>query len=389
MYQIGEAETRAVARVIRSGQLFRYRGGEGGECDTFEKELCRKLGCRHSILVSGGTGALICGLVGLGVGPGDEVVVPAYTFMASPVAVLAAGAVPVVAEVDDSLTLDPADVERKITRRTKAIMPVHMMGLPCDMSALRRIARKRGVLIVEDACQAVGGSYRKKRLGTIGDAGAMSFNHFKIVTCGEGGAVLTSNRDVFERALIHHDGGATFRGHTLRNELFCGWGFRASEFQGAIMRPQLRRLDGILKKLRARKRAVVEALKGSKAYSLSPVRCRDGDCGVATAIRVGSERAMRRAIDCVNQAGLHASSPIDSGMHVYSNWTPILKQRAAHHPKRNAFRLTPKKYRYTKTMCPRTTAVLSTTLFLHTDFARSVAEHRRAASRARKLIEAL
>lgn len=389
MYEIGDAEVRAVERVIKSGQLFRYRGGEGGECDTFERNLCRKLGCKYALLVSQGTGALICGLVGLGIGPGDEVIVPAYTFMASPVSVLAVGAIPVIAEVDDSLTIDPRDVERKITRNTRAIMPVHMVGLPSDMNAIKRVARRHHLKIIEDACQAVGGSYRGKRLATIGDVGAFSFNHFKIIACGEGGAVITSNKEILHRALIHHDGGATFRGHTLCVDPFCGWSFRVSEFKGAIMREQLKRLDRILARLRSRKRAVYAELRGSKAYAMSPIRCKNGDCGVATAIKFSSEVRMRRALECLNSGGLSASSPIDSGIHVYSNWEPILARRGSSHPKRNAFRLTTKRYRYSKTMCPQTTRILSSTVFIYTGYGRSVAEHRNMARRARELLEAI
>src|ERR1035437_6045721 len=119
MYEIGDKEIQAVARVIKSGQLFRYRGGEGGQCDQFEQELCAKLGAKYSLLLTSGTGALICAMAGAGIGPGDEVIVPAYTFMATPLAVLAVGAIPIIAEVGESLLMDPRDAEAKITDRTK------------------------------------------------------------------------------------------------------------------------------------------------------------------------------------------------------------------------------------------------------------------------------
>jgi len=389
MYEFGQKEIEAFERVVRSGQHFRYRGGEGGECDRFEAELCEKLRCRHAILLSGGTAALICGLVGLDVGPGDEVIVPGYTFMASPLAVLAAGAIPIIAEVDESLTLDPADVERKITRRTRAIMPVHMVGLPANMRALKAVARRRGVCIIEDACQAVGGSYRGRRLGTIGDVGAFSFNFFKIIGFGEGGAVMTSNRLIYHRALIHHDGGAAFRGHKLLVEPFCGSSFRVSEFHGAVMRAQLRRLDGILRRLRARKAALVEALKGSKAFALNPVNCRAGDCGVATAIRFGSQAQMRAAAEALAAEKVPAWSPIDTGIHVYSRWTPVLNQRGAGNPRLNPYRLAKKKYRYSPDMCPRTLEILCSTLFISTDYGLSPAQHRTLGRRVRRILDRL
>jgi dTDP-4-amino-4,6-dideoxygalactose transaminase len=300
------------------------------------------------------------------------------------------GAVPIIAEVDESLMIDPADVEKKITRRTKAIMPVHMSGLPADMDALVKIARKHKLKIIEDACQAVGGSYKGKRLTTIGDVGAFSFNQFKVIACGEGGAVVTSQRSVFEKALIHHDGGCFSRGHVLETPIFCGWSYRVSEIQGAIMRVQLRRLDRILANLRARKQAVYEALAGSHKYKMSLINCPKGDCGCTTAIKFESEARMRAAEKALKEAGITAcGSPIDSGIHVYSRWSPILEKRASSHPGRDAYKLTEEKYQYSETMCPQSTAILSSTLTLFTEYALSVAGHRRRASQARKIIESL
>ncbi|HEY3417439.1 MAG TPA: aminotransferase class I/II-fold pyridoxal phosphate-dependent enzyme, partial [Armatimonadota bacterium] len=228
MYIMGEEEVAAVRRVIESGQLFRYRGGEGGETDQFEKAWSEKIGVQHTVSLTSGTAALICAMVGLNIGPGDEVIVPGYTFMATAIGPLGVGAVPIIAEVDESLTIDPADVERKITPRTKAIIPVHMNGLPCNMDVIMAIARKHGIAVVEDACQADGGSYKGQRLGSIGDVGAFSFNHFKIIACGEGGALVTNDRVIFERALIHHDSGCVFRDHAdqLGIPFFAGWNFR-------------------------------------------------------------------------------------------------------------------------------------------------------------------
>ena len=388
MYEMGDAEIKALARVVKSRQTFRYRGGEGGECDKFERALCEKLKCKHSLLVSQGTGALICALAGLDIGPGDEVIVPAYTFMATPLAAVALGAVPVIAEVDESLAIDPKDVEKKITSRTKVIMPVHMNGHPSDMAPLKNIAKKHSLKIVEDACQAVGGSYRGRRVGTIGDVGAFSFNHFKIISCGEGGAVVTSNKLIYHKALMHSDGGCAFRGHDMSLDIFCGWGFRVSEFQGAIMRVQLRRLDRILRNLRARKNAIYDALDGSPAYRMNRVNCREGDCGIATYILFENEAEMRKAQKALDAAGIGAGPPIDTGTHVYSAWEPILDQKGAGHPKRDAFKIAGKRYQYTKTMCPRSTELLSSTLSIYTNYSATVAENRETAKKMRTVIEA-
>jgi len=261
--KIGEAEAQAAAKVIRRGELFRYGGaqaGRFGECAKFERELAGKMGTKHALVLTSGTAALICGLVGLEVGPGDEVIVPGYTFMATALAPLALGAVPVLAEIDESLTLDPKDLEAKITPRTKAVIPVHMLGLPANMDAIMRVARRHHVKVVEDACQADGGCYRGQRLGSIGDVGAFSFNFYKNITCGEGGAVITDDRAVYERAWIHHDGGAAFRpqAEDITVPFFAGWNFRMNEILAAVLRVQLRRIDGLLRRTRSVKARIIE-----------------------------------------------------------------------------------------------------------------------------------
>src|SRR5256714_2125512 len=174
--EVGDEELEALERVIRSKNLFRYYGvGEGPqEVASFEREFAEHMGAEHALAVNAGSSALICGLIGSGVGRGDEVIVPAYTWNATANAVLASGALPVLAEVDDSLTLDPADVEAKITPRTRAILPVHMRGNTADMHALVELARERGLALLEDACQAAGASFQGRRLGSFGDAGAFS-----------------------------------------------------------------------------------------------------------------------------------------------------------------------------------------------------------------------
>jgi len=387
MYEMGQKEIDAVARVIRKGQLFRYRGGEGGECDQFERALCERLKCKHALLLSQGTNALICGLVGLDIGPGDEVIVPAYTFMASPLGAVALGAVPVIAEIDESLTIDPRDVERKITKRTKAIIPVHMGGLPSKMDELVRIAKKHKIKIIEDACQAAGGSYKGRRLGTIGEAGAFSFNQFKIISCGEGGALVTSDKMIYHKALIHSDGGCAFRGHDLSAEIFCGWGSRVSEIQGAIMNEQLKRLDGILGRLRPRKQAMSAALRGSSHYEMSPVNCVKGDCSTITTVLFENEKITLKVMDALKKEKIAFGRPFDSGIHVCWEWKPILEQRGSGHPRRDAFKLAGRNYTYSKDMCPNSRRILSCSLMFFTEYKKSVAENRKSGATIRKVIE--
>ena len=376
MYIIGQEEADAVKRVIDSKQLFRYRGGEGGESDSFEKDWSEKIGVKYSIAVTSGTAALISGLVGLGVGPGDEVIVPAYTFMATPSAALAVGAVPVIAEVDSSLTLDPKDVERKITPRTKVIIPVHMVGLPSNMDAIMDIAARHDVKVLEDACQADGGSYGGKRLGAIGHAGAFSFNHFKIITCGEGGALVTDDREIYERALIFHDSGAGFRAHAgdMHVPIFAGLNFRINEILSAILRVQLTRLDPMLDAMLTEKRTLINALSGAGPFTFNPINDVEGDCGTTLALLFEDEATNRRFIAGCHEAGVRADTPIDSGIHVYSRWEPVLKQRGSHHPAFDAYKLAEEPVSYSEDMCPTTLELLARTAYLYTDPTRTRAD---------------
>jgi dTDP-4-amino-4,6-dideoxygalactose transaminase len=376
VYIIGNEEAEAVRRVIESGQLFRYRTGEVSETASFEDAWAEKIGVKHAVAVTSGTAALICGLVGMGIGPGDEVIVPAYTFMATALAPLAVGAVPVIADVDESLTLDPEDFERKITPRTRVVIPVHMCGLPCQMDEIMAIAREHDILVLEDGCQADGGAYRGRMLGSIGDAGVFSFNYYKIITCGEGGALVTDDEDIYERALIHHDGGAAFRSYASRmsTPFFAGWNFRMNEILSAVLRVQLTRLDGILGALRAEKRTLVSALKDEPAFCLNPVNDPEGDCGTTLALLFETPEATRGFLANLSAEGVDASTPIDSGRHVYTNWEPVLEQHGAHHPGRDAYQLAAEPVTYTKDMCARTLSILERTAYIETSATRSPAE---------------
>jgi len=389
VYAIGQEEIDAVARVIRFGKLFRHAPGADSESNQFELEWAQTIGVERALMVTSGTAALICGLAGMGVGPGDEVIVPAYTFMASAIAPLAVGAVPVIAEIDESLTLDPADAERKITPRTKAIMPVYMRGLPADLDAILEVARRHNVAVIEDACQAVGGSYKGKRLGSHGETGAFSFNYYKNISCGEGGAVVTDDETVYQRALIFHDGGAAFRSNAAEMKIpfFAGMNFRTNEILAAIMRVQLTRLDDILEALRAEKRFLVEELRDCAAFTLSPVRCVEGDCASSLALLFDSPKEAEAFVAALKELGVGAMSPINSGRHVYSNWSPILEKRGSHHERLNPYNYPDVKVEYAPDMCPRTLDILARTVDLSTSPTRSKDESAEVVKKVRQAAE--
>ena len=331
--EVGDEELAALERVIRSKNLFRYYGvGEGpGEVDAFEREFAQLMGAGRALAVNAGSSALICGLIGCGVGPGDEVVVPAYTWNATANAVLASGALPVLAEVDESLTIDPADVERKVTPRTKAILAVHMRGNAADVRSLAALAQRHGVALVEDVCQAAGASFEGRRLGTFGDAGAFSLQFNKIITTGEGGVMITSRADVYETAIEVHDCAGPVRqgGQPPR---FPGWNFRASELMGAVARVQLTRLDGLLERMRANHARLAAALSELPGLTLRRSNDASGDAGIALIAYAESAELAADAADALRAEGVPAVqmySPRVVDMHFYPFWRPVLDALAA------------------------------------------------------------
>ncbi len=382
MYEMGSREAEAVRKVIESGQLFRYHEGETATWSArFERDLAEKVGVRYALATSSGTGATVCALVGLGVGPGDEVIVPAYTFIATALAVMTVGAVPVIAEVDDSLTLDPEDVERKLSPHTQAIIPVHMLGLPCDMGKLTRLARKHKVKVLEDAAQAAGGSWRGKRFGANGDVGIYSFNYYKIISSGEGGAVLTDDKDIYHRALMQHDGGCAFFSLAAAEgaPVFAGGNYRVSEITTAILCEQLKRLDGILKRLRARKAAMAELLARSEAFDLSPVRDADGDCATTVGLRFDDADAAAAFAER-HAADASMFRPIDTNRHVYGNWEAVMEHVAAH-PAMDPFQWAKRKIDQGPDCCPRSLDVMGRTVCVRVPYGLTLAETRKLARR--------
>ena len=258
----GADEVAAVTEVLEEQNLFRYR--PDSQCNLFEQEVAEFLGVRHALIVNSGTSALICAMKAVGIGPGDEVIIPSYTYMATPCAVVGAGAVPVMADIDDSLGLDPADVERRITPHTRAVVPVHMRGVPNRLDALLEVAGKHGLKVIEDCCQCVGGQYRGRRVGSYSDIAAWSLNFYKTISAGEGGVVFTDDTELFERAGYASDPGLPlWQGQDTRSidwdaESFPGAGFRPSELIAAVSRVQLTKIEDILSHQRHLKRAFLE-----------------------------------------------------------------------------------------------------------------------------------
>ncbi len=248
----GEEERKHINDVMSTGILMRY-GFDGPrkgvwKAKELEAAICDTFGCKYAQLVSSGTSALTTALSALGIGYGDEVIMPSFTFVASFEAVLSVGAVPVMVDIDDSLTLDPEAIKKAITSKTKCVMPVHMCGSMAEMDALQAICKEHNLILLEDACQSIGATYKGKKLGTIGDAGTFSFDFVKTITCAEGGAVLTNREDIYIASDGYSDHGHDHKGVDRGADLhpFIGYNYRISELHAAIGLAQIGKLDNFL-----------------------------------------------------------------------------------------------------------------------------------------------
>jgi 8-amino-3,8-dideoxy-alpha-D-manno-octulosonate transaminase len=297
-----------------------------------EHAICEKTGAGHALLLADGTAALTTALAALGVGAGDEVIMPPFTFVATFESIIAAGATPIVAEVDESLCLSPESVYERITPRTKVVMPVHMCGASADLDGLSRIARDNGLLLVEDACQAFGASYKGRALGTIGDAGCYSFDFNKIVTCGEGGALVTNNSEVYERADMYHDHGHdhTMSDRGAEGHPFVGYNYRISELHAAIGLAQIAKLDRFVSIQRVNKAAFKRALSEISEVRFRAMPDPDGDCATFLSFFLPSEDSARRVARSLKEAGIEGVFHwYDNNWHYIRNWRHFKERKFA------------------------------------------------------------
>lgn len=324
-YLVGKEEIRELMDLMESGHLFRY--GDLNDPDfkhkvhTLEEEFSEYCGVPFGIATSSGTSSLLIPLFALGAKPGDEVIVPAYTFVASYSAIIFAGFIPVLAEIDESLTLDPKDVEARITPKTRAIMPVHMLGNPCEMEKIMAIAEKHNLVVIEDCCQAAGASYRGKKVGTMGLAGAFSLNVFKTITAGDGGMIITRDPEMYEHMFAIHDQGHTpsRTGVEVGKRYILGLNFRANEVTGAVALAQLRKIDMICSMLQEKKKQFKELISSAEGFKFRMLNDEAGAIAtVCTVIFDSKEKA-----DTVCKA-LGTDTVDHSGWHVYANMEHIL-----------------------------------------------------------------
>lgn len=320
LYWFGEEEKKLVLEVLESGHLSRYGKLEDPKFTrqvyNLEKEFAGYVGVPHALATSSGTSALLCCMVAAGLKPGDEIIVPAYTFVATYSAAAFLGLIPVLCEIDESLDIDPEDIERKITPRTKAIMAVHMLGNPCDMDRILALAAKHKLRVIEDACQSAGASYRGKKVGGIGDVGAFSLNVFKTITAGDGGLVTARTEDHYRLAFGFHDQGHSplRAGVEVGARCILGLNFRMNEVTGALALAQLRKIERILSALREKKRKFKEQIGEIPGMRFRKLNDPQGECGTLLTVLFDEPKRAAR----VAQA-LGTKTVDQSGWHVYAN----------------------------------------------------------------------
>jgi 8-amino-3,8-dideoxy-alpha-D-manno-octulosonate transaminase len=341
VHHMDAKEIQAAVRLLKARSPFRYYGVKlQKEVEKLEAELARYYGAKYAIAVSSGTGALMTALSALGVGPGQEVIVPAYLWVSVLAAVVNHGAIPVVADIDETFCLDPADAEKRITSKTTGIIMVHMSGAPGDVKAIQKIARGRKLWLLEDCAQCNGGSVGGKKVGTFGDMGIFSFQMNKNMTAGEGGAVITNDFRLYRRAVACHDLGYARdeKGRLIFNDPdLCLWGmgYRMDELRAAVLRVQLKKLPRIIRSMHRSKYRIRKALEKLPLVQLRKIQDPKGDTScflittypnAETAQRVCA--ALRAEGIVTHPQGISNVVMTDWGLHLYSNNVSLIDRRS-------------------------------------------------------------
>jgi 8-amino-3,8-dideoxy-alpha-D-manno-octulosonate transaminase len=334
----GDEERKEINDVMETGILMRY-GFDGPrkglwKSKELEKAICDKFGCRYAQLTSSGTSALTTAMAALGIGYGDEIIMPAFTFVASFEAVLSVGAVPVLVDVDETLTLNPGAVRRAITTKTKCVMPVHMCGSMADLDALQEICKEHDLILLEDACQSIGASYKGKMVGTIGAAGTFSFDFVKTMTCGEGGAVMTNDKDVYTKCDGYTDHGHDHLGADRGADLhpFLGYNYRISELHAAIGLAQVRKVDRVLEIQKKNHQQLKNALSQLPEVSFRVIPDPAGDSCTFLSWFLPTEEITRAVVAELKEQGILAGNFywFDNNWHYIRKWGHLKNATALH-----------------------------------------------------------
>ncbi len=331
----GKEERKEVMDVLETGILFRYNHDEARKgiwkTKTFEKEFAEFHGVKHCHMVSSGTAADNVSLAAAGIGAGDEVIVPPFTFIAPVEAVINCGAIPVFAEVDETLCLSPEGIEAVITPKTKAILLVHMVGAMAKLDEILAICKKHNLVLIEDAAQALGGSYKGKPLGSFGDVACYSFDFFKIITAGEGGAVITNSDEIYEKAHTWSDHGHNHIGDNrgAEDHPILGTNYRISELHAAVGLAQFRKIDFIIEHQRANKKVLKDYLKKFPQVSFREIPDESGDSATVINIFLPTAKEAKKVSDKMTSVGIPAAYWYNNNYHYIKNWDHLKEMKVA------------------------------------------------------------
>jgi 8-amino-3,8-dideoxy-alpha-D-manno-octulosonate transaminase len=367
---LGEEEKKEILEVLETGVLFRYgfpaqRQGRY-KVEEFEKAFAAFTGRERALAVSSGSTALKVALAALGIGFGDEVVTTGFTFVATWEAILEAGAVPVFTEIDASLNMDPEDLARKITPRTRAIIPVHMLGAQARIREIMEVASRHNLPVIEDTAQAAGGFLQGKALGSFGSIGTFSFDSVKTLTTGEGGMLIMDDPELYRRASEYHDHGHDHIGadRGLEGRSFIGFNFRMMELQGALGLAQLRKLPDMIARQRANKGRLKAALSALQGIGFRHLPDPDGDTATFLAFSLPDAPKALAFKELAGKAGLGLVYFLQNTWHYYRNWEHLLGQKS---PCRNGWPYRAadgRDLRYPPDALPQSDALLARTLVL-------------------------
>jgi 8-amino-3,8-dideoxy-alpha-D-manno-octulosonate transaminase len=368
---IGKEEIKEIMDVLGTGVFARYgfdneRKGFWKVRD-FERAFAKYSGVKYALGVTSGSAALKVALTALDIKPGDEVICPAFTFVATYEAVLEVGAIPVMADIDDTLNLDPDDIPHRITAKTKAVIPVHMCGSPARIDRIVKVARKHGLLVLEDTAQALGASFNGQKLGTFGNMGSFSFDHYKTITAGEGGMVITNDEDLYHRAEWYHDHGHDHLSKVSRaldGRTFLGFNYRMSELQGALGLAQIRKLNRVIAAQRKNKAIIAGFLRKVPGIGFRAMPDPAGDSATFLGFNLPTESKTRRFQKVLREEGVGTTLYKDNFWHYVPNWEHFLAKSTANSKKQPFSDPRNSKVVYSRKTIPRAEELLGRTLFM-------------------------
>lgn len=369
---IGKEEIKEIMDVMETGVLMRYGFDKERKgvfkVKEFEDAFAKDCNAQYALAVTSGSSALKVALTAMDVGPGDEVIVPAFTFLATYEAVLEVGAVPIAADIDDSLNMDPDDIEKRITPYTKAIIPVHMCGAPARIDKIVAVAKKNKLLVLEDNAQGCGGSFEGKKLGTFGDMGIFSFDYYKTVTTGEGGMILTDNKDLYLRADWYHDHGHDHNpavSRAMEGRTILGFNYRMNELQGALGLAQLRKLPTIIAKQKENKEAIKESLRTVQGVAFRNIPDPEGDTATFLGFNLPDEATAEKFQKALGAEGIDTVCFKKNLWHYLPNWEHFLARATANAKK---YPFTDPSYKgkpnYDRSTIPQAEEILGKTLVM-------------------------